>query len=134
MRTYHVTLTGISPLLLHHDDITFQDELKLWRTDPDNKKNSVPGDDRSPAFTWLGCLYHDDGLLTIPSENIMKCLTEAGAMVPVPGGKNGKTFKAQTQSGDMHRPGHHVTFKGLPNETYPYSTICLPQGCLRRIV
>lgn len=35
------------------------------------------------------------------NQQYMKCLMEGGAMVPVPGGKNGKTFKSQTQSGMM---------------------------------
>jgi hypothetical protein len=31
----------------------------------------------------------------------MSALMQGGAMVPIPGGKNGKTFKSQTQSGMM---------------------------------
>ena len=101
MDSYQATFTGITPLLLHADNIEFADQLKRWRDDPHNKKLSVAGDDRSPAFTWLGCLYEHDGLVAMPSDNLMRCFMEAGAAVPVPGGKNGKTFKAQTQSGMM---------------------------------
>jgi len=99
MRTYEAKITGITPMLMHRDNIEFADDLRAWREDPTNKKVSVAGDDRSPAFTWLGCVYDDDGLVAMPSDNIMRCLLEGGTMVPVPGGKNGKTFKAQTQSG-----------------------------------
>jgi hypothetical protein len=86
---------------MHHDNIEWADGMDAWKADPANKKTSKAGDDRSPAFRWLGCCYHDGRHLAIPHANIMKSLMEGGAMVPVPGGKNGKTFKAQTQSGMM---------------------------------
>ena len=101
MRTYKVTFTGKTPLLMHHDNIEWADFMDEWKSDPANKKHSKAGDDRTPAWRWLGCCYHDGKLLGIPSANIMRCLMEGGAMVPVPGGKSGKTFKAQTQSGMM---------------------------------
>lgn len=99
MRTYKITLTGLTPLLMHHDNIDWADEMRRWREDPGNKKSSVAGDDRSPACTWLGSLYHDGKRIAMPADNLMRCCMEGGAQVPVPGGKNGKTFKAQTQSG-----------------------------------
>lgn len=101
MRTYEVTITGKTPLLMHHDNIDWADFMDEWKSDPANKKNSKAGDDRTPAWRWLGCLYHDGRLISIPQGNLMRSLMEGGAMVPVPGGKNGKTFKSQTQSGMM---------------------------------
>lgn len=101
MRTYKVTLTGKTPLLMHHDNIEWADFMDDWRSDPANKKSSKAGDDRSPAWRWLGYVYHDGTDIALPQANIMKSLMEGGAMVPVPGGKNGKTFKSQTQSGMM---------------------------------
>lgn len=101
MRTYEVTLTGKTPLLMHSDNIEWADAMDAWKLNPDNKKNSKAGDDRTPAYRWIGSLYHDDEVLAIPSDNIMRCLMEGGTMVLVPGGKSGKTFKAQTQSGCM---------------------------------
>lgn len=70
-----------------------------WRTSAANKKASKAGDDRSPAWRWIGSLYQDGEHIIIPSDNVMRCLMEAGAMVPVPGGRGNKTFKSQTQSG-----------------------------------
>lgn len=101
MQTFKVTLTGRTPLLMHRDNIEWTDGMKEWRDNADNQKNSVKGDDRSPPWTWLGSVYYDEiaGVLAIPQENIMKSLMEGGAMVPVPGGRSGKTFKSQTQSG-----------------------------------
>lgn len=101
MRKYDVTLTGRTPLLMHQDNIEWADFLDEWKSDPANKKTSKAGDDRSPAWRWLGCVYHDGKVIGIPAANIMRSLMEGGAMVPVPGGKMGKTFKSQTQSGMM---------------------------------
>lgn len=101
MRKYHITITGTTPLLMHPDDIDWADKMEAWKSDPANKKGSKAGDDRSPAWRWIGNLYHDGTHVAMPCDNLMRCLMEGGAMVPVPGGKNGKTFKAQTQSGMM---------------------------------
>lgn len=99
LNSYRVTLTGKMPLIHHYDNIAWSDAMGKWKDDPKNKKDSKAGDDRSPAWRWLGALYHDGKVVAIPQDNIMRCLMEGGAMVPVPGGKNGKTFKAQSQSG-----------------------------------
>lgn len=99
MKTYTITITGLSDLLFHADNIGWSEQMKRWRETPANKAKSVAGDDRSPACTWIGSLYHDGTHVAIPSDNLMRCLMEGGAQVPVPGAKHGKTFKAQTQSG-----------------------------------
>lgn len=104
MQTYKVTITGTQPLLMHADDIEWADQMERWRADKDNKKTSKAGDDRSPAFRWIGSLYRNEaGIVIMPTENIMRALMEGGAMVPVPGAKGNKTFKAQSQSGIMPR-------------------------------
>lgn len=115
MKTFNVEITGKTPLLMHRDNIEWADFMEDWRNDPDNKKLSKPGDDRTPAWRWLGCVYHDGTILGVPSENIMRSLMEGGAMVPVPGGKSGKTFKSQTQSGMMSaEPLWPLTLAGKP--------------------
>ncbi len=101
MKTYEVELTGKTPLLMHHDNIDWADFMEEWKNNPANKKMSKAGDDRTPAWRWLGCVYHDGKHVSIPQGNIMRSIMEGGAMVPVPGGRMGKTFKAQTQSGMM---------------------------------
>jgi len=106
---------------MHNDDIDWADQMDAWKNNADNKKKSKAGDDRSPAFRWIGSLYHDGEIVTIPTGNIMRALMEGGAMVPVPGSKNGKTFKAQSQSGIMPRsPNWALTVKG---STVPFSEI-----------
>lgn len=93
----HFELIGKSPLLMHNDNFRWADQLKEWLKIPENKKKSIAGDDRTPAFTWLGYLYLDQGFVAMPSDNIMAMLREGGAKCPTGQGK--KTFKAQTQSG-----------------------------------
>lgn len=96
-KRYELILTGFNPLLMHRDNISFGDELARWRKDPANKKKSVAGDDRTPAFTWLGCLYHDDNVLGVESDNLMTMLREGGQKCPK--GKGNTNYKADTQTG-----------------------------------
>lgn len=97
MRTVTVELTGKMPLLMHADNIDWADEMEAWKNDPKNKVMSKAGDDRTPAWRWIGCLNHDTQCVVIPSEYIMSCLMAGAASVPT--GKGQKTFKAQSQSG-----------------------------------
>lgn len=95
--TYAVTITGETPLLLHHDNLAWASRMARWNTDPANKAKSVAGDDRTPAHRWIGCLYMDGNRVVLPSDNLMTVLREGGAKCPT--GKRGGTFKRQTQSG-----------------------------------
>ena len=97
LKRFAVELTGETPLLLHNDNVEWADFMEAWRKDPANKGSSRAGDDRTPAFTWLGYLYHDAGAVAVPADNLMTMLREGGAKCPT--GKGQKTYKAQTQSG-----------------------------------
>lgn len=99
MEQYAITLTGLTPLLMHNDNLAFNEKIKAWQKDPENKANSVAGDDRSPAWTWIGYLYHDNNVLGVSSDNIMTMLREGGSKVLT--GKGKETYKKQTQSGIM---------------------------------
>ena len=112
MEQYEITIIGTQPLFMHHDDVEWSDQMELWKNNKDNKSLSKAGDDRSPAWRWLGNLYHDNARVVMPTANIMKNLMEAGASVLVPGGKSGKTFKAQSQSGIMPREPYWPVFVG----------------------
>jgi RNase P/RNase MRP subunit p29 len=81
---------------MHNDDVEAASMLDRWRKDPAHKNVSVPGDDRSPAFTWQTYLYGDSGKVVMPSANLMVCLRQAGAKMTL---KRQTTFKAITQSG-----------------------------------
>ena len=96
MKQYSVTITGETPLLMHQDNISFGEKVRAWSKDPANKGNSVAGDDRSPAWTWIGYLYHDGKKVGMPSDNLMTMLREGGSKVVKRGAE---TFKKQTQSG-----------------------------------
>jgi hypothetical protein len=116
MQTYRVTITGTQPLLMHADNVEWSDEMERWRVNKDNKKASKAGDDRTPAHRWMGALYRNDlGEVVVPTENIMRCLMEGATMVFVPGGRGGKTFKAQSQSGIIPRSlGWPILVNGTP--------------------
>ena len=104
MQTVKVTITGETDILMHADNIDWADAMDDWKNKPENKKSSKAGDDRTPSWRWLGCLYYDDpnnGVVSMPSENIMRSIMEGAAGVPT--GKGQKTFKAQSQSGLMIR-------------------------------
>lgn len=95
---YQLTLTGESPLIMHKDHVSFSERVQKWCKAPENKLLSRNGDDRTPAWTWLGYLYLEEGKVGIPSDNLMTAICEAGAKVPVPG-RGKETFKRYTQSG-----------------------------------
>lgn len=96
--TYRVTLVGESPLLLHADHVEWAERMSRWQAEPENRKISKAGDDRTPAWRWLGYCYHDGKHLGVSADNLMTMLREGGARVPVPGKRN-QTFKRQSQSG-----------------------------------
>jgi hypothetical protein len=91
------TLKGITPLLMHADDVEAASTLEEWRKAPGNKNVSTPGDDRSPPWTWQTYLYRNqDGMVAMPADNVMVALRQAGAKMTL---KRQTTFKAITQSG-----------------------------------
>lgn len=97
MRVKEVTFTGVTPLIMHPVNIPFADMLKVWQKNPSNREEQVKGDDRVPAWTWIGSCYHDGQFIGIPSDCIMAVLRGGGAHVAT--GKGNKTFKKQSQSG-----------------------------------
>jgi len=97
MQNVHVKIKGLTPLLMHADNIEWADAMEEWRSDPSNKAKSKAGDDRTPAWRWIGSLNTDGQIVTIPSEYIMRCMMEGGAQVPT--GRGRTTFKSQSQSG-----------------------------------
>lgn len=96
-RKYEVTLTGETPLLMHRDNIKGSEIVRAWSKDPANKKASVAGDDRTPAWTWTQYCYHDGKRLVIDADNLMSVLRDGGKKCPAATGKG--SLKAVTQSG-----------------------------------
>lgn len=96
-RRYEVFIEGGTPLLMHQDSLTWNEKVATWLKDPENNRASIAGDDRYPAWRWMGYLYREGGQIIIPSDNLMTVLREGGAKCPT--GKKGGTYKKQTQSG-----------------------------------
>ncbi len=92
---FRFKLTGMTPLLMCADDIELSDMIKEWQKNPANKNKSVPGDDRSPPWTWKTRIYSDGEHVVLPSDNVMAILRKAGADVHL---KGQKTMKSATQS------------------------------------
>lgn len=115
MTQYNVTINGLSPLLMHQDNIIWSEKVKRWTKDPANKSNSTAGDDRTPSWTWLGYIYHDGRNVGVPSDNLMTMLREGGAKVKVANSSK-ETYKKHTQAGiiidaqqwDLLIDGHSV--------------------------
>jgi hypothetical protein len=97
MEQYAITLTGNTPLLMHNDNLAFSEKVNAWCKAPENKEHSKAGDDRTPPWTWIGYLYHDERHIGVAADNIMTMLREGGAKVKT--GNRSETFKKQTQSG-----------------------------------
>ena len=118
-RRYEVKLTGQTPLLMHGDNLSWDGYMAKWLMDPKNKELSKAGDDRTPAWKWIGYLYIEQGLVVVPSDNLMTVIREAGTMLPT--GKGKKTFKRQSQNGIVvDQLGWPVLVNG---KTIPYDKI-----------
>jgi hypothetical protein len=101
--SYTVTLLGENPLLIDRDNLTFVEEVKAWQHDPGNRDKQKPGDDRSPAWAWLGKVYYEDTSplqqVSIPVGMLQACIRDAATMIRHPTGKANKTLKDVSQSG-----------------------------------
>jgi hypothetical protein len=121
MKQYEVRIEGLTPLLMHRDNVIFGEKVRAWQKDPANKGQSTAGDDRSPAWIWVGYTYHDNRHLIMPSDNLMTMLREAGAKVTR---KGKETFKKYTQSGVMiDGEGFDLLIGGEAVEIKPFNAL-----------
>lgn len=87
MIRFSATLTGLTPLLMHADDLEQMARVdasrSLIKSTPDLKDAFKAGDDRVPADTWKAYLYTSGptGNLVIPSDNILKALAFGGKYI-----------------------------------------------------
>ena len=95
-RHYLCTLSGISPLIMHWDNIEWADQIAARRTQikKDDKANFAAGDDRCPPETWKGCIYNDGERIVMPTDNLRACLLRAAARKELSGKK---TYKELSQ-------------------------------------
>jgi len=110
MKTYKFEISGVTPLLMHHNNIEERDRIEALRK---RMKGGKPGDDRSPAESWKGYVYasEDTGNLCIPSENLLACLLQGGSKVKV-GGK--ETLKTHSQRVGFDRLDYDLLVNGAP--------------------
>lgn len=121
-RQYAVTLTGQTPLLLHHDNIGWSGAMQEWSSE--NKQDSVAGDDRSPAWRWVGCLYVEGDSVVIPSDNLMTVIREGAKRCLVGGGRGKQSFKARSQSGMIvDQSSWPILVNGAPIQWEPISAL-----------
>jgi hypothetical protein len=117
---YKFELTGTRSLLMHADDIERSEKVRAWQRDPSNKNQSVPGDDRTPAWTWTAYTCHDETHLTIPQEYLMAAVRRAGSQIIL---ARSRTFKELSQSGIIPI-GEHFEFRcGQNNKQVKMSAI-----------
>lgn len=111
MKRFEFTLTGVTPLLLHADSIAWADTMTEWKNKSPDAKNSPAGDDRSPAFRWIGYMAHNGEHVGITADMLTACFRKAASTVTIPGAKRGKTFKTES-----------VALLGFEAELFPIVT------------
>lgn len=110
MQAFKFQLTGVTPLIMHNNNIEERDAIDAIRK---RMKGGKPGDDRSPPESWKGYLYvsEDTGNVCIPSENLLACLLGGGTKVKV-GGK--ETLKTHSQRVGFDRLDYDLVVNGAP--------------------
>jgi hypothetical protein len=90
MERFQVKVEGLTPLLMHHNNLMARDALAAK-----GRKGGKAGDDRHPVETWKTYLYEDGKQIVIPQENFLAALLKAGSSVSI--GKM-RTLKAASQA------------------------------------
>ena len=96
-KQYRFEIKGLSPLIMHWDNIMWADQMSDERTAIKETDRALfkAGDDRCPPHTWRGCTYNDGNVIVLPTDNLRSCMMKAGARKTL---KDRKTFKELTQS------------------------------------
>lgn len=119
-----VTIEGQTDLLMHADRVTWADMIKAWLAVPANAKASgVKGDDRSPAFTWVGYMWterEDGGNVVIPAEVMLAALSSAGAGLKSNTSRFAKSLKSEACSSIVVRNDAPLLVAGKPVDSTPF--------------
>lgn len=129
-RRYNLTIDGKNALLMHRDNLAFGESVQQWFTDPENAKNSKKGDDRTPAWTWLGYIYetYDRERFTLDPDCLMTCIREGGAKVPTGKTRGDKTYKRSSQSNILIDGELDFTVNGKHIPVAPFRELMHQQG------
>jgi len=108
---YQVTFTGLTPLLMHADNIEWADQMDAWKDLNARKKSrgetadaSKAGDDRTPAWRWIGCLWNDETRVVIPQDALRRCLIDSAQKMKTAKGSLKKTIAGQITLATMAAP------------------------------
>lgn len=82
-----VRYTGTYDMLMHKDNLIHDPKVKKWRS---VNKDSPRGDDRYPAWTFLGYIYEKDGVVGFDRTMLATNLSEGGKGVTKSGKKTYK--------------------------------------------
>lgn len=85
--TIKFRIVGRTPILMHNDDVEWagivDEERGLARSAREKKGHKVvKGDDRDPAWTWIGYCYNDGGNVAIPVPNMHAAVIYAATKIP----------------------------------------------------
>lgn len=92
MKKYNVKLTGLDTMLWNRDNFRFDAEVSKWQKGPSGR-DCPRGDDRFPAWKWIGKIYHDateKSFALCCDEVISAVLSEAGKGITMSGKKTYK--------------------------------------------
>ena len=78
MDNYNFMLTGVTPLLMHFNNLEARDAVQAK-----GRTGGKAGDDRHPADTWKSYLYVADGVVAMPSENLLSALIGVGSSIVI---------------------------------------------------
>jgi hypothetical protein len=117
---YRVKLTGVTGLIMHRDDVTSADRIKVWREERKRDKKVLKGDDRYPSWCWKTYLYTDGANVAFPTDNLSSGLSKAGVQFSLGGGK--KSLKEAAVSSIMF-PDEYFDFAPAGHDPIKVKTI-----------
>jgi hypothetical protein len=107
IRKYQFEVTGLTPLILHRDDVVQADAVNAERKriKSEDKSKFSAGDDRCPPWTWRCYLHHDGKQIALPNDMLRGSLRIAGSRVEL---KGKRSYKSATVSAisftNLHYP------------------------------
>lgn len=115
-----MTIRGVTDLLMHADSVAWADRITSWMSVPANAKMAeTKGDDRSPGFRWVGCLWADPttGVVVIPALAVLSMLSAAGAGIK---GKGRASLKSVAASGISIVASSPLLIRGKTIDSRPF--------------
>lgn len=118
---------GVSPILMHYDNIEGSDLLEKVRKAPENK-HYKRGDDRYPSWTYQVYLLSDGDRLAMPADYVFGNLRDGASKIPM--GRNSNYKRRFVGGVDMSQTfyfamagagGRQVMLSELPAHDLPFA-------------